>query len=47
MVILLLRMAIIHLFVSIGYLVCFLLLHCCKISVWGGEIIIVCVDQIV
>ena len=47
MVILLLRMAIIHLFVSIGYLVCFLLLHCSKISVWGGEIIIVCVDQIV
>ena len=24
-----------------------LLLHCSKISVWGGEIIIVCVDQIV
>ena len=39
------RMAIIHLFVSIGYL-CFLLLHCSKISVWSGEIIIVCVDQI-
>ena len=32
---------------SIGYLVCFLLLHCSKISVWSGEIIIVCVDQIV
>ena len=29
---------------SIGYLVCFLLLHCSKISVWSGEIIIVCVD---
>ena len=47
MVIQLLRMAIIHLFVSIGYLVCFILLHCYKISVWSGEIIIVCVDQIV
>ena len=36
-----------HLFVSIGYLVCFILLHCSKISVWSAEIIIVCVDQIV
>ena len=38
-------MAIIHLFVSVSYLVCFLLLHCSKISVWSGEIIIVCVDH--
>ena len=36
---------IIHFFESIGYLVCFLLLHCSKISVWSGEIIIVCVDH--
>ena len=33
-------MAIIHLFESIGYLVCFLLLHCSKMYVWSGEITI-------